>query len=185
VNAGHTVNKRFVDTSGSQFAEAIDWLEQLRITQGCNPPYNTEFCPAQNVSRGQMAVFLARAFDLPATSADFFADDDSLFYEAAANRMAAAGLAKGCDEGLYCGEQDITREEMAAMLTRALSLPRSAPDHFVDDGSSIFEGAINALADAGVARGCNPPSNDRFCPTDRVTRGQMAAFIKRAVDLPS
>ena len=36
------------------------------------------------------------------------------------------------------------------------------------------------LADAGITKGCNPPANDRFCPDDRVTRGQMAAFLNRA-----
>ena len=39
-----------------------------------------------------------------------------------------------------------------------------------------------ALAAAGVTRGCNPPVNDRFCPADLVTRGQMAAFLYRTLD---
>ena len=30
--------------------------------------------------------------------------------------------------------------------------------------------------------GCNPPNNNRFCPDDYVTRGQMAAFLKRAIE---
>ncbi|MDH4307732.1 MAG: S-layer homology domain-containing protein [Acidimicrobiia bacterium] len=38
-----------------------------------------------------------------------------------------------------------------------------------------------ALAAAGVTRGCNPPVNDRFCPAEPVTRGQMAAFLHRAL----
>jgi hypothetical protein len=32
---------------------------------------------------------------------------------------------------------------------------------------------------AGVTLGCNPPTNDEYCPDDLVTRGQMAAFLKR------
>jgi hypothetical protein len=35
------------------------------------------------------------------------------------------------------------------------------------------------MAASGVTRGCNPPGNDRFCPDDLVTRGQMAAFMRR------
>lgn len=38
------------------------------------------------------------------------------------------------------------------------------------------------LAGAGVTLGCNPPTNDNFCPADNVTRGQMAAFLKRFND---
>ena len=35
--------------------------------------------------------------------------------------------------------------------------------------------------DAGITQGCNPPTNDLYCPNDRVTRGQMAAFLVRAL----
>lgn len=51
---------------------------------------------------------------------------------------------------------------------------------FWDDDGSVFESAIERLAAAGVTNGCNPPSNDRFCPDSYVTRGQMAAFLVRA-----
>ncbi len=68
---------------------------------------------------------------------------------------------------------------MAAFLARILDLPQSGKDHFVDDAGSQFQGAINKIADAGITVGCNPPANNRFCPTENVTRGQMAAFFKR------
>jgi subtilisin family serine protease len=184
VNAGRTLTHRFVDTSSSVFVNAIDWLATAKITQGCNPPSNHRFCPGDRVSRGEMAVFLSRAFGLPATDNDYFTDDDGLFYEGAANRLRAAGLTVGCGSNRYCGESEIRRDEMAAMLARALSLPNSATDHFDDDEGSVFEAAINKIAEAGLTQGCNPPANDRFCPTNRVTRGEMSAFIKRSVELP-
>jgi hypothetical protein len=46
---------------------------------------------------------------------------------------------------------------------------------------STFVRDIVWLASAGITRGCNPPANDRFCPKDRVTREQMAAFLHRAL----
>ncbi|MGA7228220.1 MAG: S-layer homology domain-containing protein [Acidimicrobiia bacterium] len=52
---------------------------------------------------------------------------------------------------------------------------------FYDDDGSVFENAIEKLAASGITVGCNPPTNDRFCPLDSVTRGQMAAFLKRAL----
>jgi hypothetical protein len=54
-------------------------------------------------------------------------------------------------------------------------------DPFWDDDGSVFEADIEALAAAGVTRGCNPPHNTRFCPEQPVTRGQMAAFLARAL----
>ncbi|MEX0699416.1 MAG: S8 family serine peptidase [Acidimicrobiia bacterium] len=181
INAGTTMTMRFIDTSGSLFVNAIDWLAQESITEGCNPPFNHMYCPEGRVTRGEMAVFLSRAFELPATATDYFTDDKGLFYEGAANRLAEAGLTVGCGPSQYCGGREIDRGEFAAMLARALSLPPSTVDHFTDDDGSLFENAINKIAQAGLTEGCNPPASDRFCPTQKVSRGQMAAFIKRAV----
>jgi hypothetical protein len=72
---------------------------------------------------------------------------------------------------------------MAAFLTRALGLIASGSVDFVDDDGSIFESDIERIAEAGITKGCNPPVNDRFCPDDLVTRGQMAAFLARTLDL--
>ena len=73
---------------------------------------------------------------------------------------------------------------MAAFLRRAFDLPSSSTDFFTDDNDSVFEADINALAASGITKGCNPPASDRFCPDGRVTREQMAAFMKRAFDYP-
>ena len=45
--------------------------------------------------------------------------------------------------------------------------------------SNTFHSDIDWLADNGVTLGCNPPSNDEFCPKDTVSREQMAAFMHR------
>lgn len=56
---------------------------------------------------------------------------------------------------------------------------------FWDDDGSVFESDIEWLVATGVTTGCNPPTNTRFCPGQSVTRGQMAAFLHRALpDLP-
>jgi hypothetical protein len=52
---------------------------------------------------------------------------------------------------------------------------------FTDIGGSVFQAEIVWLAEEGITRGCNPPDNTLFCPTDEVTRGQMAAFLHRAL----
>jgi hypothetical protein len=72
---------------------------------------------------------------------------------------------------------------MAAFLVRALGYTDDGGGNkFRDDNNSVFQGAIDRLATAGVTLGCNPPANDRFCPDQPVTRGQMAAFLVRALD---
>ncbi len=61
----------------------------------------------------------------------------------------------------------------------AVLLPAADTDFFTDDDGNTFEGDINALAEAGVTKGCNPPENTQYCPDDPVTRGAMAAFLVR------
>lgn len=55
--AGHV----FDDVPGSHtFHDNITWLADAGVTKGCNPPDNTEYCPDDNVTRGQMAAFMER-----------------------------------------------------------------------------------------------------------------------------
>ncbi len=68
---------------------------------------------------------------------------------------------------------------MASFLSRAFGLPAATRDYFGDDNDSIHEANINRIAEAGITGGCAP---DRYCPRSNVTRGQMAAFLHRAVD---
>ncbi len=56
---------------------------------------------------------------------------------------------------------------------------------FLDDDEMWQEPYIEALAASGVTRGCNPPADDRFCPDQSVTRGQVASFLVRALGLPA
>ena len=53
---------------------------------------------------------------------------------------------------------------------------------FVDDNANLHEPNIEAIFAAGITTGCSV-SPSLFCPTEPVTRGQMAAFLSRALDL--
>jgi hypothetical protein len=69
---------------------------------------------------------------------------------------------------------------MASFIARALHLPPSDGDHFSDDGSTVHEDNINRLFEAGITAGC---AVDAFCPDAPVSRGQMAVFLDRALNL--
>jgi hypothetical protein len=101
--------------------------------------------------------------------------------------LAEEGITKGCvqDGTSFCPNDNVTRGQMAAFLVRFLGLSAGAGDDlFVDDDNSIFENDIDRLATAEITKGCNPgQGNTNFCPNDFVTRGQMAAFLVRALKL--
>jgi hypothetical protein len=176
----------FVDDDGSVFEADIEWLVAEGITKGCNPPVNDMFCPDDLVTRGQMAAFLVRALNLSDDGGgNSFVDDDGSIFESDIAKLAAAGITRGCNPPVndrFCPTSNVTRGQMAAFLVRALGyVDDGGGNLFLDDDGSIFETDIDKLATAGVARGCNPPVNDRFCPNSNVTRGQMAAFLHRAL----
>ncbi len=155
------------------------------ITRGCNPPDNTLFCPGSFVTRAQMAAFLVRALGyLDDGGGNLFVDDDGSTFEADIDKLGTAGVTRGCNPPIndrFCPNQLVTRAQMAAFLVRAYKLPDTGVSNlFVDDDGSTFEADIDKLGSAGVTRACNPPTNDRFCPNQYVTREQMAAFIRRA-----
>ncbi|MDH5373775.1 MAG: S-layer homology domain-containing protein [Acidimicrobiia bacterium] len=166
----------FTDDDGSLHELDIIALADAGVTQGCG---SALFCPDAVLTRGQMAAFLVRALSLPATALDYFSDDDGGPFEAEINALAAAGITSGCDVGVFCPEASLRRGQMAAFLARALELPSTPTDYFVDDAGE-FESDINAVAAAGITEGCGPTL---FCPSDVVTRAQMASFLVRALGL--
>jgi hypothetical protein len=176
----------FFDTVGHLFDNDIDWLSGMDVRRGCNPPVNDLFCPDDPVTRGQMAAFLVRALGLTADTHPGFVDvgSSSTFVDDI-GKLATAGITRGCNppgNDRFCPDDSVTRAQMAAFLVRALGLTADTHPGFVDVGSSsTFVDDIGKLATAGITLGCNPPDNDRFCPDQPVTRGQLAAFLKRAL----
>ncbi len=132
------------------------------------------------VTRGELAGAFSQAFRLPVTTADFFVDDTDHPQQAAINRVAAAGITSGCEDGRFCPDGQVTRAQIATFLNRALALPEADRDYFSDDANLSHEGAINRVAAAGITSGC---AEDRFCPDGLVTLGQLIRFLERALEL--
>lgn len=109
-----------------------------------------------------------------------FVDDDGNVHEASVESVALSGITSGCGDDRYCPARSVTRGQLAALLVRALGLPRVATDAFGDDEGSVFEADIDALAASGTTTDCAP---ERFCPDAPVTRGQLASLLDRALDL--
>jgi hypothetical protein len=176
----------FIDDDGNIHEGNIEAIAAEGITKGCNPQVNNKYCPDKSLTRGQMAAFVRRALSLPSSSTDFFVDDDGSVFEDDINAIAAEGITKGCNPPVndkFCPDGKIGRDQMAAFLRRAFEYPNVETDYFVDDDGSIFEADINAIAAVGVTKGCNPPTNDRYCPDNLVRRDQMASFFARSLGL--
>jgi hypothetical protein len=173
-----TIESPFADVPTSHtFYDSIVWAFEQGITTGCStdPPL---FCPNDTVTRGQMATFLDRALDLPPAGQDYFTDDNGTTHEDSINRVRAYGLAFGCTATTFCPNAPLLREQMATFLDRALDPHTTPTDYFTDDETSTHEEAINRIREAEIAFGCTATT---FCPKNPVTRGQMTAFLHRAL----
>ncbi|MGH3440555.1 MAG: S-layer homology domain-containing protein [Nitriliruptorales bacterium] len=175
---------RFSDDDRSAHQGYIEAIAGAGITTGCNPPTNDRFCPADPITRGQMAAFLVRALDLPDAPPAGFADvPPGTLYDDEINAVAAAGITSGCGPNRFCPFEAVTRAQMAGLLVAAFDLEDGAgSDRFRDDDSSVLEDQIDRLATAGITGGCDG-SGVRYCPQARVPREQMATFLGRALGL--
>lgn len=118
-----TLDDFFSDDEASEFEDDINRLAAAGITAGCTA---SSYCPAERVTRGQMAAFLARGLGLSGdTSQNRFDDDDQSVFEDQIELLAEAGVTRGCDpprNGSFCPEAEISRGQMAAFLGRATQI---------------------------------------------------------------
>lgn len=184
----------FNDTTGHFAFEFIDALFAAAVTTGCG---GGSYCPNDPVTRAQMAIFLLRGaeggdFNPPAVGASTGFDDVPTNHFAAAwiKELAERGITSGCSVSprLYCPDNPVTRAQMAIFLLRArippIVPPTGSGTEFDDVGSGHFAvDFIEELAERGVTSGCSA-SPPLYCPSDSVTRGQMAIFLVRNFGLP-
>ncbi|MDJ0952764.1 MAG: S-layer homology domain-containing protein [Acidimicrobiia bacterium] len=135
-----------------------------------------------------LATVLSVAVVAPVAATPLFDDvPDTNIFSDHIEWLALEGITQGCNpptNNEFCPKDKVSRGQMAAFLVRALDLTDDGGgDHFTDDDNSVFEANIDKLFTAGITSGCNPPTNDQFCPNDHVTREQMAAFLRRALDV--
>jgi WD40 repeat protein len=170
---------------------AYDYIMAIysaQITAGCTqePP---AYCPEASVTREQMAVFLIRA--LNQVPQDGYCGSTPPFADVAADRwsckyirrLVELGITSGIGEGLFGPEGVVTREQMAAFLTRALDeVPSDGYCGTVDPFTDVpYSGwsckYVKKLVELGITVGIG---EGLYGPGNPVTRAQMAVFLSRA-----
>ncbi len=99
--------------------------------------------------------------------------------------VAGYGIAEGRADGTYGPLASVRRDQMASFLVRLLrvagtDVPAQPGSTFPDVGSGAHARAIAQLADLGVVEG---RADGRYDPGGAVTRGQMASFIVRSLEV--
>ena len=102
--------------------------------------------------------------------------------------LAGLGILDGteCAPDQFCPNKPIERWVIAVWLVRAVDRtepPAPESPRFADvEADQWWVPYVERLAELGITRGC-ATEPDRFCPTDPVTRQQMAPFLVRAFGL--
>lgn len=109
--------------AGQWYTGYVERLKELGITTG---NADGTYGPDRPVTRGEMAVFLHRAFQLgsPVAGVTFGDVPASEWYAQAVEAIRLAGITTGCSAipSLYCPIDPVKRDQMATFVTRALGL---------------------------------------------------------------
>jgi hypothetical protein len=98
-------------------------------------------------------------------------------------KLVANEITVGCGGGNYCPDANVTRQQMAVFLLKGKHglcyvPPACTPGFFSDVACpSTYANWIEALANEGITGGCG---GTNYCPTNPVTRQQMAVFLLKA-----
>ncbi|MHC4183923.1 MAG: S-layer homology domain-containing protein [Planctomycetota bacterium] len=154
------------------------------ITTGCTA---TTYCPANNVTRAQMATFIIRAVEgEPANdycgTTDPFNDVPYTHWACKyIKRLSERGITEGCGNNNYCPNNNVNRAQMAIFIIRALygdDFIYSSTPYFPDvpSGHWAFK-YIQKLYEEGITTGYD---DGTYKPLREVNRAQMAVFLARA-----
>ena len=179
--AASETSARFVDVpAGSTFFDAVEWAAANGITTGTTP---TTFSPANACTRGQIVTFLYRACGSPEpkTSSSPFTDvaEDSFCYKAVLWAVEK-GITTGTTDTTFSPNQPCTRAQAVTLLYRAVGSPAvSGTSGFPDVPAGAYcDAAVTWAVQNGVTTGT---ADGRFAPQTTCNRGQIAAFLFRAL----
>ena len=171
----------------SPFHAPVETIIRDGITAGCG---GGNYCASSSVTRAQMAVFLLRAehgsayVPPPATGTIFGDVHQGDFAADWIEQLYAEGITGGCQAGSppnYCPTAAVLRGQMSVFLLKIYHgtgyAPPAATGVFSDvPVSNPFAPWVEELARLYVTTGCGGTS---YCPSNVVTRGQMAVFLAK------
>ena len=179
------VGGSFNDVPQNAFYPFIENLFHNGVTGGCA---GGGYCPGNNVTRAQMAVFLLKArwgaafLPPPATGTAFPDVPASNPFAPWIEELVREGVTAGCGNGNYCPDNAVTRAQMAVFLIKTKYGAAYTPP----DGVGLFADVtpcpgtlcnfIEQLYNEQITGGCQT-SPLLYCPANTVLRQQMAVFL--------
>jgi len=175
------VGGSFTDVPTSQpFYKRIETLLHSGITAGCT---GTTYCPGDDVSRGQMSLFIGRGIAGSGSAIPprgkvgvnpyvCGPGGTSLFTDVpptditcrSVHYIAAQNVTAGCSPNTYCGGNNVTRLEMASFMAKAIVAPQGGPGVPLTYGPDPITG-LSYSCDTGSPNTffTDVPASNTFC----------------------
>jgi hypothetical protein len=171
----------YTDVEGTWAEDAIMRFSTYEILQGFT---DGSFKPSGDLTRGQMAVIIAKLLNLPEAEDAGFADvDPDAYYAAAINSCYAAGIMLGSN-GNANPTDSISRQDTIVMLARALGITPSenADLSNYSDAESVSDyakGYVAAMSEAGIVKGT---TTDTVGAKNDIDRASFVTILDRAIE---
>ena len=177
-------SRAFTDLGGvgTWYHEAVDYALRNKLMGGYG---NGLFGPNNNLTRAQLAQILYNREGRPAvTGSSPFTDvANGAWYSDAITWAAANGIVGGYGGGLFGPNDNITREQLAAILWRYSRSPAATNKelHFndADEISGYALDAIRWAVEHGILNGFG---DGRLGPRGLATRAQVAQMLKNFIE---
>lgn len=181
-------SRTFSDITGHWAKPHIEIMAARHVVRGITPE---AFGPNEIVTRGQFTAMLVRTLGLPEDPKGVkFSDMPQDYWCAGAvGTGVKMGLAVGYSNGAFGPNDPITREQMAAMLVRAIRfnshrvIPDSAPRPglFADENTIApwARTSVSIIVQEGLMRG---RGENLFAPKALTTRAEAATVMARLLE---
>ncbi|ASS87136.1 S-layer homology domain-containing protein [Geobacillus stearothermophilus] len=187
-------NKTFNDIQGKEYDWVREYIESLASRTIIKGKSEDVFAPNANITRAQFAVLLARALQLPKQEYQGVFSDVPKSVDWAALEIEAAsraGIIKGSN-GKFRPYENITREQMAAMIIRAIEYKNKALlDHInptipfadKDQIDSYAKEYVGFAWKLEIINGTTVDGKTVFAPKDNATRAQAAKMLYKLLEI--
>ncbi|OIQ10754.1 S-layer homology domain-containing protein [Neomoorella thermoacetica] len=184
-------DKTFSDIQGHWAQRDIEIMAARHVAAGISA---SEFKPEGQVTRAEFTAFLLRTLGISEdrSAANRFADiQPGDWYYGAVVTASRTGLVAGYEDGSFRPDKAISRQEMAAMLARALAYAGQKVDvagrvddilsKFSDNGSlaSWARESAAVAVESGLIVGRTATT---FVPLGNATRAETVVMLKRLQD---
>jgi len=199
IAAQHTVVSRFKDTQpGTSGAWAWFWIEEcagrvpLIVTGYQQPDGSYLYQPTWEVDRAAMAVYMARALNLPTAAYEgLFPDDVASDHWAWPwiEALQRAGIVQGFDATHYGPSMIVNRDAMAVYVARGMvggmEVPTGPPTPSFPMDVPTSQWAYDEIEYCAAHNVVQGIGGGYYLPSNAVTRGQMAVFVYKGFIMPT